>query len=90
VSVGCHNISPHQVKLIRSLHPKNIIVAFDEGISEEEILQECEKFKTNNYFQYNIGYFDNTILQSGSKKSPFDMGKDMRKLLKENIKWLVS
>ncbi len=42
-AVGCHSISDEQVKILIGLNV-DIIIAFDEGISINDIRKECEKF----------------------------------------------
>ena len=46
VSVGCHNISEFQRKLLISLRCE-IVIAFDKDVEEEHILETCRLF--NNY-----------------------------------------
>jgi len=89
VSVGSHSISTIQVQLIKSLMPKKIIVAWDEGIEESEIIAECNKFK-NSFIKYDIGYFNPSCLPKESKMSLFDIkdNKKISQLVKENVIWL--
>jgi len=89
ISVGSHSISPIQVQLIKSLMPQKIIIAWDEGIEEEQIISECEKFK-NSFIKYDVGYFNPSCLPKESKMSLFDLknNKKISQLAKENIIWL--
>lgn len=79
VGIGGHDISPTQAKLIKSLMVKKIIIAFDEGIDEWDIIEECAKLVTHNKLYnpkiYYIYDKDNQILSQGSKDSPIDHGK---------------
>ena len=86
VGIGGHNISPTQAKLIKSLMISKIIIAFDEGIDEWDIIEECTKLVThNNVYKPKIYYIydkDNQILSENSKDSPIDHGKTVfQKLL---------
>ena len=72
VAVGCHSISRKQViKLSRNCG--RIIIAFDEGIEQYEILETCKSIE--NYFDEILYIFDedNLFLEKGSKKSTFDL-----------------
>lgn len=89
---GC-DISSVQSKYIKGLMVKNIILALDEGIKEDEMVRQVEKLKTNNaLMKNNVGYiFDRTnkFLLKGGKQSPSDIGKNgMKKLLKECVNWI--
>lgn len=43
VAVGGHSISPTQVRKIIRLNVENIVIAFDEDVSKEELLEEYKK-----------------------------------------------
>jgi len=93
VAIGGHNISNIQSDMIKGLRIDKIIVAFDEGIPEEEIIYNCNKLKLNNLIVKNkVGYIfdnDNEFLEKGSKDSPSDLGKDkFLKLMKNKTVWL--
>ena len=78
VAVGGHNISATQARYIKMLGSKKIIVAFDEGIAEEEIIKECKKLSTNNQIYHNSVFYiydkDHLVIPEGSKGSPTDYG----------------
>lgn len=91
VGIGGHNISPTQIKIIKSLMVSKIIIAFDEGLDEWDIIEECRKLVThNNIYIPKIYYIydkNNDILSEGSKDSPIDHGKEVfQKLLNTCIK----
>lgn len=89
---GCH-ISDTQAKHIKSMFLPKIILAYDEGLEEEDIITEAEKLKMNNQIYKNqVGYIydrEHKYLPEGSKASPSDLGKEVfSKLVKECVVWL--
>lgn len=93
VAIGGHNISNEQSRIIKSLICSEIVVAFDEGLNEEEVAYETKKLKMDNKVICNkVGYIwdrDNQIMKKGSKASPSDLGKDkFKELAKEYIVWI--
>lgn len=89
---GCH-ISDTQAKHIKSMFLPKIILAYDEGLSQEDIIAEAEKLKMNNQIYKNqVGYIydrEHKYLPEGSKASPSDLGKEIfTKLVKECVIWL--
>ena len=89
---GCH-ISDTQAKHIKSMFLPKIILAYDEGLSEEDIIAEAEKLKMDNQIYKNqVGYIydrKHKYLPEGSKASPSDLGKEVfSKLVKECVVWL--
>lgn len=89
---GCH-ISDTQAKHIKSMFLPKIILAYDEGLSEEDIIAEAEKLKMDNQIYENqVGYIydrEHKYLPEGSKASPSDLGKEVfSKLVKECVIWL--
>lgn len=92
VSLGGKVISNQQAKLIKSMHT-NCILCLDEGVTKEEIIEECNKLKMNNPFiKTKVGYIydkDNKYLKKGSKQSPTDLGYDIfLKLVSECLYWV--
>lgn len=88
VAIGGHHISYSQARQIRALGVKRIILAFDEGISEEEIKAQCEElFVKTPFYEPKIFYIfdkDNCYLPKGSKAAPTDLGKSvMQGLMKD-------
>lgn len=89
---GCH-ISDTQAKHIKSTFLPKIILAYDEGLNEEDIIAEAEKLKMDNQIYKNqVGYIydrEHKYLPEGSKASPSDLGKEVfSKLVKECVVWL--
>ena len=89
---GCH-ISDTQAKHIKSMFLPKIILAYDEGLSEEDVIAEAEKLKMDNQIYKNqVGYIydrEHKYLPEGSKASPSDLGKEIfTKLIKECVVWL--
>ena len=92
-ATGGHSISAAQAKQISGTLSNKIILAYDEGISEEEIRFEAQKLCVNNrIICTEVGYVfddDNTILKRGSKDSPSDLGREqLQYLLKNKVRWL--
>jgi DNA primase len=89
---GC-DVSDVQAKHLKSLMTSKIILAYDEGLEEEQVRQQAQKLVLDNaVFRNKVGYIydkDNTILQKGSKASPSDLGKDaFLRLMKDHVVWL--
>lgn len=89
---GC-DISTVQAKYLKSLMTSRVIVAYDEGLEEEQIRMQAQKLILNNaVFQNHVGYIfdrDNTILPRGSKASPSDFGLNtLAELIKNHVIWL--
>ena len=81
-----HMISNTQVKLIKSLNCEEIIVAFDEGVTKEEIEFQASKLLVDNkYYKNKVSYIYGG-LPTGSKASPLDYQASLFKdLLKYNL-----
>lgn len=79
VSIGCHEISNEQVKILKELNVE-IIIAFDKDVSLFDILKNCEKF----YPIKNVSfiYDKNNILSD--KDSPADSNLGNYKNLFDN------
>ena len=72
---------------------KKIVLAYDEGLEEDNVRMQAEKLVLNNaVFKNRVGYIydkNNLILPKGSKASPSDLGKDaFLELMKNHIVWL--
>lgn len=87
IALGGHSISKTQAKYIKSLMVKNIIIAFDKDVCEDEVRYEAEKLKVrfeglNSRISYIIDK-DNLL---GQKDSPSDKGKGVfEKLIQNNL-----
>lgn len=98
LAIGGHDLSSTQVKYLRSLMCNKIILGFDEGLHEEEIIFQANKLKSNTQSGYilnkntQIGYIfdsEHKYLKTGSKDSPTDNGRDVfEKLIKECVVWI--
>lgn len=92
LSIGGHNLDEAQSNQIKQLMVNNIVLAYDEGVPEEELIFEANKLKINNsIFNNRVGYIfdDNKVRPEGSKLSPTDGGiKMFNDLVKNHIKWL--
>ena len=88
-----NSVSETQAKYAKALMVENIVIAFDEGVSEDILIESAEKLKMKNpLFKNRVGYIydgDNEFLPKGSKASPTDLGQDIFKsLIKYKIKWI--
>ena len=93
VAVGGCNISETQAKYLKSMLLNKYIICFDEGLEENQLIEQCNKLKIDNkILKNNIGYvYDKTnkYLPQNSKLSPCDMSKEIFiKLLKECVVWI--
>lgn len=90
IALGGHDISRVQSKIIKSLMVDKIILAFDEGLDEYEITDQCEKLQMNtSLYKPHIYYIydkNNKVLKEGSKDSPIDHGKPIfQDLIKNHL-----
>jgi len=69
VSVGCHNISDFQKKLLISLRCE-VVIAFDKDVEEENILETCKQF--SKYTK--VSYIKDEYNLLKEKDSPVDRG----------------
>lgn len=89
---GC-DVSDVQAKHLKALMIQKIILAYDEGLEEEQIRSQAQKLILSNaVFHNKVGYVydrDNEILPKGSKASPSDFGKNVFiKLIKTHVVWM--
>ena len=89
---GC-DVSDIQAKHLKALMTSKIILAYDEGLEEEQIRLQAQKLVLNNaVFHNQVGYvFDrnNLILPKGSKASPSDLGKGVfTELIRNYVIWI--
>lgn len=86
LAVGGHDISDVQARRIKSLGV-DVIIAFDQGISKDILIEQCQKVKINNQFFCNkVGYID--MSGEADKVSPTDMGMQKFKELNKEIVWV--
>lgn len=91
---GC-DVSEIQAKHIKALMTSKIILAYDEGLEEDQIRTQAEKLILDNtMFRNKVGYVfdrDNSILPKGSKASPSDLGKDaFLELIKNHVTYITT
>lgn len=90
----CKNsISDVQARYIKGLMADKVIIAYDEGVEEEQLRYSAEKVKSDTImFKNSVGYIydeQNEILPKGSKASPTDLGYEkLRELMRSKIKWV--
>lgn len=87
------SISDVQAKYLKALRVDKIIIAYDEGVTEEQLRAEANKIKIDNPIYTNkIGYvYDKKgdILTLGSKNSPTDVGQTgFKELVNKYTKWI--
>lgn len=80
VAVCGHDISEEQVKILSGLNLKEIIIAFDKDVSQNEVRAQCEKF----YGFRNVSYIYDTEDLLECKDSPADKGEDIYQYLLKN------
>ena len=83
VAIGCHNITKEQRQILISLNVK-IIIAFDKGLDEQVIIDECKPFKGKRDISY---IWDTDDLLEG-KDAPIDEGLLTFEILLEDRKEL--
>lgn len=85
-AIMSHDISASQATIIKSLMCDEVIIAFDEGVTLQEIRKACAQVYVNNSVYHNKVFYLYGGLPKGSKASPSDFGIDtFKKLFKENI-----
>lgn len=88
---GCH-ISDTQAKYIKRLLPKKIILAYDEGLEEEHLVNECKKLIVNNpILKTKVGFIHDeaSLIPEGSKWNIADLGKKAYvEGLTKYVKWV--
>lgn len=93
LATGTRRISEVQAKYLKALRVDRMIIAYDQGIPEDELRAEAYKIKMDNHIYTNkIGYiFDKSgeILKNDSKDSPTDLGQDKFRVLVNNYtRWI--
>ena len=75
VAIGCHSLSPRQIKLIKSL-AVNVVLAYDSDVPlEESIKQAKELIISNLFFSNEVYVLDMDGLQE--KSCIFDLSKEI-------------
>ena len=75
VAIGCHSLSPRQIKIIKSL-AVDVCIAYDSDVPLEEMIEEGKNCMIDNIFFNNIV----TVLDMdglGDKISVFDLNKEV-------------
>lgn len=92
VSLGGSFLSDVQANHIKSMFPKKIIVAMDEGLKEEHSREIAEKLKMDKFYKNCVGYIidkQNMILPKGSKLAPSDLNKnELKRLIEHCTVWI--
>lgn len=89
---GCH-ISDTQAKYIKSLMPKRVIIAYDEGLDEEFLQAQAKKILTNDSIvSIKVGYVldeSNELIRVGSKMNAADLGRaGFTEAIKSKVKYI--
>ncbi len=75
VAVGCHNLAPYQIKLIRSLI-SDVILAYDEDIPLEQCIEQGKELIIDNpFFSNQVCILDMNGLEE--KSCIFDLDKEI-------------
>ena len=93
LGLGGSIVNSYQANTIKSLNIQNVILAYDEGIEEDFIINQAKTLILETPFIKNkVGYIydpKNDILKRGAKQSPSDLGiRDINCLLKNYVKWV--
>jgi DNA primase len=75
-----HDISEEQVKILAGLNLKEIVIAFDKDVSQNELRAQCEKF----YGIRNVSYIYDTDNLLQDKDAPIDQGNEVYQYLFKN------
>lgn len=88
---GC-NISSVQTTYLKSLKVDRIVIAYDEGLDEDQIREQAKKLTIlNPAYKNAVGYIydsEHEVLPKDSKMSPTDQGVDAFKQLLKKVTWL--
>lgn len=90
---GCH-LSDAQAKYIKSLMPKKVIFAYDEGLDEELVREQVKKLlsHSSSLFEMSAGYIwdsGHDLLAEGSKMNAADLGRcGFTELMKSKVKYI--
>lgn len=94
MAIGGHNFSRQQVTLIQALNINELIVAFDQGLKEEEIIYEAKKLLVRTKcFSNRVFYIydrEGKYMPKDSKFSPTDQGKKIFMQLIKNCIYEVN
>lgn len=90
VAIGGKNLSKQQMRILKSLMPEHIVLAYDEDVAEGELQYECKKLVGErglvncqvDYIKDKSGLY----LPHGSKASPSDYGEEVFKDLWKNAR----
>lgn len=94
LAIGGHTFSKQQIRYIKSLMLDEIIIAFDQGLSEDEVKRECEKLiPRHKMTKTKIGYIydrKGVILDKERKDAPVDLGKQNFVILRNKYVYWVN
>jgi DNA primase len=92
LGLGGSFMSELQANHVKSLFPETILIAMDEGLSEEHSYEIAKQCKSDKYYKNRVGYIfdkENEYLPKDSKLAPSDLDKNTLKLLINNCtKWI--
>lgn len=88
-----NHITSVQERYLKALRVDKMILAYDEGLSEDQLRSEVIKIKNNSpVYANNVGYIydkNGDILKTGLKQSPTDLGEKAFNVLVNNYtKWM--
>lgn len=92
LSLGGSFMSEIQANHVKSLFPKKIIIALDEGLEEEHSVEIANQLKMDKFYKNNVGYIydkNNLYLPKDSKLAPSDLDKNtLQQLIKNCTVWI--
>lgn len=90
LALGGLFINEHKINLLLKLKPKTIILALDEGLKTEYIIETAKNLKSPNPFiQWHIGYIDSNNVGLGKKNCIFDESKNKcKEILSKHINYI--
>lgn len=90
VALGGLFINEYKLKMILKLKPKYVILALDEGLTDEYIIKTAKELKSPNPFiKWHVGYIPSNHIGLGNKNCIFDETKEKCDyILKNEIKYI--
>ena len=91
LAIGGNYISPKHIDILYRLTPSEVILALDEGILDNYIIEQAKSLKsTNPFVSWHVGYLKSNQCGLPHKYCVFDLPKDeCEKILKNNIEFII-
>ncbi len=90
LGLGGVTVSPQKVDILTRFRPKRVILALDEGIPKDMIVETAKRLRsTNPFVQWHVGYINSNEVGLGRKNCIFDEDKEIcDHILKEHITYI--